>query len=235
MHSLARLVTGAATAALVISSLATPVAAVSTPAKVVLVHGIPGATVEVCVSGREVRKQFRYGHHMRARLAPGTYQLAVRQAARGDCAGDLVAKKRLVLADGERLTVVASFRRSGPALLVFDDREVLERVGNAAIPTFGVVQHAARLGPLDFHVAAPLGPTVSGPAPVVPELRKGMQQGGPTEPGALVLWLNRTGSSKPIIGPALVQMRDGKLNHLVVVGTHRFNARFVLFSTRLEP
>ena len=234
MQSLARLMTGAAAAALVISSLATPVAAASTPAKVVLVHGIPGATVEVCVSGREVRKQFRYGHHMRASLAPGTYQLAIRRAARGDCAGDLVAKKRVVLADGGRLTIVASFRRSGPALLVFDDREVLERVDRAAIATYGVVQHAARLGPLDFYVAAPLSTAVSGPMPTVPRMLKGTQQGGPTEPGALVLWLNRAGSPKPVIGPALVQMRDGKLNHLVAVGTHRFNARFVFFSTRLE-
>jgi hypothetical protein len=231
MGRLGKLIAGAAAAALAIGSLATPVLAVAAPAKVVLVHGIPGATVEVCVSGTEVRKQLRYGHHMRARLDAGAYQLAVRRAAPGACAGELVAKKRVVVSDGQRLTIVASFRKSAPALLVFDDGEILEGIGNAATPAFGVVQHAARLGPLDFYMAAPLSPGVAGTTPLVPGLRKREQQGGPTEPGSLVLWLNRAGDPQPIIGPRLVQIRAGKLNHIVVVGTHPFNARFVFFCT----
>ena len=65
-------------------------------------------------------------------------------------------------------------------------------------------------------------------------MRKGAQQGGPSEPGPLVLWMTRAGTSRPVIGPRLVQLREGKLNHLVAVGTHPFNSRFVFFRTTVD-
>jgi hypothetical protein len=234
MRRLGKLIAGTAAATLALSSLAAPVLAARSPATVVLVHGIPGATLEVCASGNELMKDFRYGNHMRTRLDAGAYQLAVRAAAPGTCSGELVAKKRLVVADGQRLTIVASFRRAAPALLVFDDGEILESISGSAMPAFGVVQHAARLGALDFYMAAPLTPGVSDTTPMASGLRKRQQLGGPTDPGALVLWMNRVDEPQPVIGPELVQMRAGKLNHLVAVGTHPFNARFVVFRTGLD-
>ena len=234
MRRLRRLIAGVAAAALAISSLAAPVLAAGSPATVVLVHGIPGATLEVCVSGIELLKDFRYGHHVRTRLDAGAFQLALRRATPGACTGELVAKKRVVVSDGQRLTIVASFRRAAPALLVFDDGEILEGISGSAISAFGVVQHAARLGALDFYMAAPLSPGVSDTTPMAAGLRKREQLGGPTDPGALVLWMNRAGEPQPIIGPELVQMRGGKLNHVVAVGTHPFNARLVILRTGLD-
>jgi len=234
MRRLGKLIAGVAAGALAISSLVAPVLAAGTPATVVLVHGIPGATLEVCVSGTEFVRSFRYGHYKRTRLDPGAYQLAVRTATPGACTGELVAKKRVVVSDGQRLTIVASFRKAAPALLVFDDSEILEEISVSAMPAFGVVQHAARLGALDFYMAAPLSPGVSDTTPMASGLRKGKQLGGPTDPGVLVLWMNRVGEPQPIIGPELVQMRAGKLNHVVAVGTRPYNARFVIFRTRLD-
>ncbi len=235
MTSFKKMIMGAAVGALAISSIAAPTSAISGPAKLVVVHGIPGAKVEVCVSGNEIRKVFRYGHHLRATLDPGSYQLAVRLAAPGNCKGALVAKKRVILAGAERLTVVASYRHHAPALLVFDDREALAWIKDAAFSTtFGVFQNAARLGPLDLFVAISISAGTAEATPAVPGLRKGEQQGGPTEPGTIVPWVTKTGTNRRIIGPRLMQIREGKANHLVAVGTNRSNARFVFFSTTLD-
>lgn len=229
MSSFKKMIMGAAVAALAIGSIAAPASAISGPAKLVVVHGIPGARVEVCVSGNEIKKVFRYGHHLPVALDAGSYRLAIRSAAPGNCKGALVAKKRLILDGGDRLTVVASYRNHAPALLVFDDREALAWIEDDGFSTFGIMQHAARLGALDLFVAAPINTGAAEATPTVPGLRKGEQQGGPTEPGALVLWVTRTGANRPIIGPRLVQMREGRINHLVAVGTRPFNARFVFF------
>ena len=190
--------------------------------------------MEVCVSGNEIRKVLRYGHLLRTQLDPGTYRLAIRSAAPGNCKGALIAKKRLVLAGGERLTVVASYRNHARALLVFDDREALAWIEDGGFSTFGIMQNGARLRSLDLFVAAPISTGAAATTPTVPGLRKGQQQGGPTEPGALVLWVAKAGTSRVIIGPRLVQMREGRINHLVAVGTHPYNARFVFFSTALD-
>ena len=96
------------------------------------------------------------------------------------------------------------------------------------------MQNGARLRSLDLFVAAPIRTGAAATTPTVPGLRKGQQQGGPPGPGALVLWVAKAGTSRVIIGPRLVQMREGRINHLVAVGTHPYNARFVFFSTALD-
>lgn len=233
MSSFKKVILGAVCAALAIGTIAAPASAV-TEAKLVVVQGIPGAKAEVCVSGKEIRKVLRYGQFLRTKLEPGTYRLALRSSAPGRCKGALLAKKQLVIDGAERLTVVASYRNHGRALLVFDDREALAWLQGQEFSTFGLFQHAARLGRLDLYVATPLSPGAAETTPTLPGVRKGQQQGGPTEPGALVMWVNRTGASKPVIGPSLLQMREGRINHLVAVGTHPYNARFVFFSTAVD-
>ena len=106
MSSFKKVILGAVRAALAIGTMAAPASAIAGPAKLVVVQGIPGAKAEVCVSGKEIRKVFRYGQLLRAKLEPGTYRLALRAAAPGRCKGALLARKQLVIDGAERLTVV---------------------------------------------------------------------------------------------------------------------------------
>ncbi len=234
MTRLRSIVTSAVVAALAISAMTGPVSAIDGKAKMVVVQGIPGAKTEVCISGNEIRHTLRYGQYVPVSLPAGTYRLALRVAATGNCKGALVAKKQLILDGTERLTVVSSYKHAQRALLVFDDTENLVTFDDMTFTTYGVIQHAARLGRLDLYVATPLNTGAAESVPTVPALRKGQQQGGPSEPGTLAIWLTKAGSSKPLVGPKLMRIREGYLNHQVAIGTHPFNARTVFFRTAID-
>jgi hypothetical protein len=107
------------TGALAVGLMAAPATAAST-AKLWVLHGVPGAKVDVCVNGDEVKSNFTYKQRFSADLPQGTYKVRVRAASAGECKGAVILKADPKLMAGKNYTAVAGLNERGaPALFLF--------------------------------------------------------------------------------------------------------------------
>ena len=89
-------------------------------ATVTVLHGVPGAKVDVCVDKTEVRSGFTYGSSFSAKLPAGKHNVSVRAAKAGECSGEIVRYAKVDLTAGRNYTLVAGLTAKGaPRLYAF--------------------------------------------------------------------------------------------------------------------
>jgi hypothetical protein len=201
-----------------LSMLAMPGAsAVPSGATVWVAHGIPGAKVDVCVSGTEVRSNFKYGNAFALKGVPeGKYNIKVFLAnPNKECRGTLVIQERVALTDGLNATAVAKLYGGGPSLDIFVNDIGL--TGEATV----TVRHTASAPKVDVWV--------NGGAPLVEDLRKG-SEAGPVgvDAGVYSYWVSLPGDYAPVIGPDVAMLQSGMAYQVMAVGTDVSNYRFIV-------
>ncbi len=136
-------------ATVLVGLMALPAAAAPPKATLWVLHGVPGAKVDVCVDGAEVRSNFNYKQRFSAKLPAGTYDVKVRAASAGECMGAVVLKAKPKLAGGKNYTAVAGLSKAGaPKLFLFRNDVSKTGAGNARIS----VRHTAAAPKVDVWV-----------------------------------------------------------------------------------
>lgn len=205
-------------ATLAVATIAGTASAAPATATVSVVHGVPGAVVNVCIDGSKVKSSFKYGQQFTlGGVAAGTYRVKLVPATAGCSHGAIVAKT-VTVTGGLNATIVA--RRAGPGvgLQVFVNDLSISTAGKTSI----TVRHTAT------------APTVAvwlngGTAPAVPSLARGASV-GPVEltPGVYSWWVSGVGGYAPVIGPRVASLSGDKAYQIYAVGTRASNYRFVV-------
>jgi Domain of unknown function (DUF4397) len=168
-------------------------------AKLNVVHGIPGVTVDVCVDGSKAIPNFQPGDVVKGVALPaGSHTFKI--VAQGDACSDpgiLVVTTPLMA--GKNYTAIAALNPKGnPKLLLFTNNVNPTKPGNARLtvrhtadaPAVNVWANGAKLiGGNDFTFgdSATLG----------------------TPRGVYAAWVSLPGDFNPVIGPAVLELKAG--------------------------
>lgn len=188
--------------------VATPAGAAGA-ATVNVVHGIPGVAVKVCVDGKAVAGDFRYGHKIvGAKLSAGTHK--VRLVAAGKrCSSHAILNAAYPLDAGRNYTVVANLNAAGtPNLQAFLNPVKPTRAGNARL----TVRHTAQ---------APAVNVWAGRTKLIRGTSftwgKGRTFG--VRAGTYKVKVTLPGSRKAVIGPASKTLHAGRAYQVYAVGS----------------
>lgn len=213
----------AASTAFAISALAMPVSA-GTPATVFVAHGIPGAKVDVCVNGAEVRSNFRYGRQFKAELPAGNYRVKVYLADPRECRGVKVIDEQLALSDGLNATAVARIINGAPGLQVFVNDLDIDGPGASL-----TVRHTAKAPTVDVYLAGTVDLAIDGSEPTIADFPRGASAGPvPIKPNTYAWWVTLADQTAPVIGPAVAYLEAGVAYQVHAVGTKPSNYRFIV-------
>jgi hypothetical protein len=206
-------------AALALATFAGSASAVTPTAKLFVVHGIPGAVVDVCVGNTEVKSTFRYGQQfVLDGVAPGTYKVRVFAASARTCAGTFVFGRTVTLTGGMNATAVARVFGGAARLQIFANNTVIPTAGKATI----TVRHTATAPTVDVWLNG-------GAAPAIAGLAQGASV-GPVElsPAVYAWWASGVGGYAPVIGPRVAKLAADTAYQIYAVGTNALNYRFVV-------
>jgi hypothetical protein len=229
-------VVASAVVALMVSALGAPVAVgASGWAEVVIVNGIPGTNIDICLNGKEVRSGLPYGSKIVKKRIARTQELKVYKADPRRCAGTKLARKSIPLVRDDDKTIVVT-KNKPRKVLVFDNDFFPPGSTGASGPL--VMRHAADLGTVRFVGQT----TLVHPGPFshanVPEWSKGHEgtRGIPVVPGLsmAVLHVERL-SSRVIAGPVTAHLPGSYRHEWILVGTKARNAKIVSFKRPSEP
>lgn len=225
--------TVAATVALAAGVFAAPASAGGgSPALVTVLHGIPGAKVDVCVGTTPVQTNFRYGQHFQAPLPAGTYPIRVRLVGHGACTGPIVIRQSVTVTSGLNATVVAVVKGGTPQLEVYVNN--MAALGDPGQPTVSAI-HEAKAPRVDLWIAAPLSLAV-GPEPTVANVGRGEVAGPVALPlDAYAVWASVAGTVAPVIGPIVVEPAPDRAYSIVAIGTKAKNYRLVTLDLGALP
>jgi hypothetical protein len=187
---------------------AAPAAAART-ATVNVVHGIPGATVNVCVDGGAAIRDFTYGEKaVGVALPAGKHRVRV-VAAGKPCSSAAILRHRYVLDAGRNYTVVAAVRPSGaPALRAFVNDVRRVDAGKARL----TVRHTAQ---------APAVNVWANGAKLIGGHRytSGDSRTFAVPKGSYRVKVTLPDRRKPVIGPTSLMLRSGRAYQVYAVGT----------------
>jgi hypothetical protein len=231
----ALLIGGLATAWL-ITALAVPVSAADAKGTLAIVNGIPGARVDVCINGKEVRSAMRYGKAAVRTLPPGPKILTVRATSPGLCTGKRLSKRSFAFPKGSDLTVILT-KKTPSKILLFDNTPPF--LGTPSDTPSGVGTHLAMrngsdLGPVAIHYYWNDPGLLWYPSPSAGHLfDKGVQSIGYAFTGILPvnLWVSRPDDPRTLAGPVRKEFVEGYRYEWTIVGTSKRNAR-ILFMAR---
>jgi hypothetical protein len=227
------LATAVLTGSLAIAALAAPAAA-GENATVWVAHGIPGATVDVCLGSTAVKTDFKYGQRFKASLPAGSYTIGVRLAAHQDCKGKLVIKQTVAVTSGLNATAVAVVKNDKPQLAIYvNDVRAPETAANP-YTTVSVI-HEAKAPAVSVWLAKTIRLVAATPPPTIQDFTRG-EQAGPVALNADVytFWVSLAGKSAPVIGPAVKDLKAGRAYTIIAVGTNAHNYRFIVFSSPFQ-
>lgn len=200
----------AAAGALGLTALGAPAFAAAADAEnatVTVVHGVPGATVDVYADGEAVLTGFTFKDVSDPLSLPaGTYDLEVRAA------GDAASKAPLFEATesipaGADVTVVAALNGDGdPGLVPFVNDTSAANSGEGRL----VVRHTA---------AAPAVDVYAGDAKVISSLEPGKQEALDVAAGTIDASVTVAGESDPVLGPVDVDVMGGMATVVYAVGS----------------
>lgn len=196
---------------LVAASMAMPILG-ATPASAAdaslnVVHGIPGADVNVCVNGGEAISDFTYGEVVTdVPLAGGTYSFKI-VAASDDCSdAGILAADGIDLAGGKDYTAVAYLEADGtPALGLYTNASKAVAKGTARL----LVRHNA---------AAPAVDVWANGAQLVSDFHNGETAKAIVPQGVYAAWVSLPGDYQPVIGPAVLQLKKGFTYQVYAIG-----------------
>jgi hypothetical protein len=190
------------------AALTSPPATAAAPATVNVVHGIPGVAVKVCVDGKAVVDNFRYGHKIVGAKLPATTHKVRLVAAGKPCRSTAILKSRYTLAKGRSYTIVANLDASGtPNLKAFANNVRPTASGRARLtvrhtaeaPAVNVWANKSRLiGGTGFTWGK--GATLAVPA------------------GTYKVKVTLPESRQPVIGPASARLAAGRAYQVYAVG-----------------
>ncbi|MFO1540902.1 MAG: DUF4397 domain-containing protein [Chloroflexota bacterium] len=217
------LTTALAAVALAVGLIAAPASAIPGSA-VTVVHGIPGAKVDVCVGPNPVLTNFRYGQHYQANLPAGTYRFRVRLSGHGPCNGPLVFRQRVDVPAGANVTAVAVVK-GGAARLELDVNSMTQITpGYANLSAI----HEAKAPAVDIWIAAPLA-LGGAPAPTVTDVVRGDYVAPVAVPlDAYALWVSVANQVDPVIGPEVADVNEQHAYQAVAIGTKPSTYRRVI-------
>ena len=221
------LLIAAVTAAVALGTLAAPVSAADP--RLAFVNGMAGTTVDVCVGNVEVKSRLRYGQWVQRIVGTGNQVIRFRNATGGTCAGRVLARQPLTLAEDDDRTVVAT-KRADKVVWFVNNPAVADPAGTWV----DFIRHAADVGEVIITLAfdSPIGPD---PAALPPTFAKGDQdreQGTGTDS----FWISATrlNQSEAMAEKHVITV-EGRRSEVILVGDRPGNARFVIISRSNIP
>ncbi|MBM3804359.1 MAG: DUF4397 domain-containing protein [Acidimicrobiia bacterium] len=185
--------------------------------KVSVVHGIPGATVDVYVNGGLLLPNFQFGTVTPVLPVPaGNYEVKVFAAGANPATSiPVVSLPSTALADGLNATIVAHLSAVGaPVLTPFvNDVSAIGGQGNLPPATTPSTRLAVR------HTAQ--APTVSVVANgrVLVTFSNGAEAAADLRTHGYAVWLALPGTKTPVFGPVNVRPEPGELLAVYAVGS----------------
>jgi hypothetical protein len=217
----------AATAAMALSSLATPATAAVSDPFVAFVHGMPGiGRIDICIDGVEVRSRMKYGKVFKVMPTLGLHKFVLKKAAPGRCKGATLAKNKEILPSHSSTTVVLSKVQGRPGVHAFNNFGFHGSASPAALSAPILVQNAAKASALAIYLASFNVTDIRGPNAV---LARGEQWISVEPVGYYSVWASKVDSLKPLIGPSLRLVKLNHLRHYVLVGQKPKNFKVVSF------
>lgn len=190
----------AAVAALSLAPLAAGAlpAHAASEATVSILHAVPGATVDVYANGKALLTNFKPGTLTDPLMLPaGTYDLKVTAAGAGASGKAIIQANGIQVPGGANVTVVAHLDASGkPELTPYVNDTSMVPAGKARL----TVRHDA---------AAPAVDVRAGGTPVFKNLTNPNQAMGLVGAGTVKADVVLAGTSKVVIGPADLTLKEG--------------------------
>lgn len=227
MRSIRTVLSCLALAAFLAGVVWSPAIAAAGDQKLVLVNGIPGMAVDVCINGNERKSALPYGQQVIRGVSAAQALVRFYRSNPGTCRGTLLGRR--VVSHDEATIVVT--KRTPVKVIVYDfARMAGPQPGHSAVTWI----HAADLGEIAFKLQfAALDPIAFMPAadPVWNKgdvLFDGAQVLVSEAIELVVTVITRPESSDPIIEPLTTNAREGRRYQWVVVGTSPANGRIVV-------
>jgi hypothetical protein len=188
----------AATVALLAAPFASPAQAASSDATVTVIHGVPGATVDVYANGDELLTDFEPGTVTDpTQLPTGTYDLKVTEAGAGPDGDAVIEADGVDVPAGANVTVVAHLDADGnPVLTPFANDTSKVAAGEARL----TVRHTA---------AAPAVDVRAGGSPVFEGLTNPNEESAEVGAGTISADVTLAGTDTVAIGPADLTLEEG--------------------------
>jgi len=195
----ARPLAGIVAGTLALVSLAAVPASAADPAKLSVLHGVPGLTVDVWVNGERTLDDFTPGSLAGPLdLAAGTYTVAITAADAADASSPAIGPVDLTLEAGKNYTAVAHLDAAGsPTATLFTNDISTTAAGQGRL----TVRHVA---------AAPAVDVVAGGAAVVSNLTNPNEEVLDLPAGTVSASVTAAGTTEPaLLGPADVPVTEG--------------------------
>jgi hypothetical protein len=200
MRTVRRLLALGGSAALTISFIVigTGPAHAADQATVSILHGVPGATVDVYADGKALLKNFKPGTLTDPQMLPaGSYDLKVVKAGDGADGDAIIEANNVKVPGGANITVVAHLTAKGqPALTPYVNDVSTIPAGKARV----IVRHDA---------AAPAVDVRANKEPVFTDLTNPKQQSAEVAAGPIKADVVLAGTDKVAIGPASLKLAEG--------------------------
>ncbi len=178
-------------------AFAAPAQAAEGDAKVSVLHAVPGLTVDVYVDGKRTINNFKPGTLAGPLELPGgTYSVAITAADADDDSDPAIGPVDVSVADGGNYTIVAHLEENGdPTATAFENDTSETKAGEGRL----TVRHTA---------AAPAVDILAGGDPVIEGLTNPDEKSLELKAGTIEAAVAAAGTTKPVIGPADVTVKD---------------------------
>ncbi len=243
MLTVPRFVTAASAAALLVTALASPAAAVDVlppdlpDARVTVVQGISGA-VDICVGGKEIKSGVKFSKWATATVSPRVYRIRVFRPDDRTCAGKKIIDRKVNLFPNRDVTLI--LKSGKPRVRLFDNN--LMRPADLPEPEWVpvAVRHAARAYRIEMTVGIgvdvpPIGPVappigISGTGSVFGEPWSSGDQIATMAPDLLDVFVvaHRGTPPRQIVRAKMVDLKPGKSHEIYLVGWNRESYRWVV-------
>jgi Domain of unknown function (DUF4397) len=179
-------------------ALATPAQAADNNATVSILHGVPGATVDIYANGKALLTDFKPGTLTDPQQLPaGTYDLKVVKAGDGADGDPVIEANNVKVPGGANITVAAHLGEDGdPTLTPFVNDVSTIPTGSARV----IVRHTA---------AAPAVDVRGGGDPVFTNLSNPDQKSAEVDAGTLKADVVLKGTDNVVLGPASLKLGEG--------------------------
>jgi len=193
-----RILSGAAIGAVALAAVATPAAAATDGAKLSVLHGVPGLTVDVYVNNALTLDDFEPGDLAGPLDLPaGTYSVAITAADAADASAPAIGPVDLTLSAGGNYTAVAHLTEAGqPGATLFTNDVTPTAAGEGRL----TVRHTA---------AAPTVDVLAGGSAVISGLTHPNEKVLNLPAGTVSASVAAAGTTQPVIGPADVNVAEG--------------------------
>ena len=186
-----------------------------------VLHGVPGATVDVCVDGAEVKSNFTYKNRFTAELAAGEYRVVIRAAESGECTGARVRGANVTLDGGKNYTAAAGLSKRGNVKLFAFANDVRDlRNGVARVE----IRHVAAAPRVDVWVNG---------SPAIRKFPNGDEAKVKLPAGDYTVRVAPAGTRTTVIGPRTFDLSGGTAYQVFATGNADAGYTFLVLAQRV--